>query len=87
MGRRRRWGLMLPALLLTVLSVRLTCADPDPKPKPREWRQWSARGSFIAEVALDSPTGGIALDSPTAGGALASLTAVVALFFRKLFFF
>ena len=54
MGRRRRWGLMLPALLLTVLSVRLTCADPDPKPKPREWRQWSARGSFTTEVAFSA---------------------------------
>ena len=32
----RRWGLMLPALLLTVLAARLTCADPAPKPKPRE---------------------------------------------------
>ena len=35
MGGRRRWSLMLPALLLTVLATPLAHADPEPKPKPK----------------------------------------------------
>ena len=44
---RRRWGLMLPALLLTVLAARLTCADPTALAKPREWLQSVCRVSHL----------------------------------------
>ena len=67
-GWRRKWGMMLPALLLTVLAARLACADPEPKPKPkpREWREWSATRKLIQSRTMRWVLGWVTWPQPWA---------------------